>query len=389
MTNSAVNFNLMAKPTGATCNINCDYCFYLDKKSLYPESDSLKMNDKTLIQYIKQYLQASQNAEEVNFIWQGGEPTLRGLDFYKRVIELQQKYAEGKSVSNTLQTNGIKINQHWCHFLAKHNFLVGISIDGPKNLHDKYRVNNRGQGTFKQVMKAITLLKHHKVAFNTLTTIHQGNMAHGSTIYQFLKDIGSNYQQYIPIVTSTEELCAQQKDYSVSAQGYGDFLIEIFNIWVSKDVGKVYVRDFDNILAQWLGYPSPICNFRKTCGDALIFEHNGDVYCCDHFVEQKYLLGNINQQLLIDIATSTAAKDFGQQKKTRLTSACQSCLYLKLCYGGCPKHRIIKLASEKFPHNYLCPSYKKLFEHITPYMNFMANELKHSRPASNIMAAQN
>ena len=399
MTASA--FHIMAKPSSFQCNMSCDYCFYLEKETIYGKHTPMRMDDATLRQYIRQQVKAQERLPEIGFAWQGGEPTLCGLDFFKKVVKYQKRYSNGKPVSNTIQTNGLLIDDKWARFLAENRFLVGISIDGPEHIHDRYRVTRGRTPTFKKVMAAIERLKQHRVEFNTLTVINDHNCDHGLEVYRFLKSIGSDFHQYIPIVELMESdariddqgaqlIFPVKKEnttitgFSVPDYGYGKFMTEVFDEWVKNDVGNVYVRLFETVLAQTLGYPPSVCLFQKTCGNALVLEQNGDLYPCDHFVYEDLKLGNINNEFAIDLAMSEKQQAFGRSKETTLTDTCRRCEFLNLCNGGCPKHRVVNIG-ENYRQNHLCGSYKKIFSHMKPYMEYMANELRHHRGPHSVM----
>ncbi len=392
-----VAFNTMAKPVGASCNLNCTYCYYLEKKILYPGGPRMELS--LLEKYIRQYIQR-QNVPVINFVWQGGEPALAGIDFYQQAISLQKQYAGGKQIFNSFQTNGLLINEQWCKFFSENNFLIGISLDGPKKFHDHNRKMKGDQPTFDQVLHAIDLLKKYKVEFNTLTTINSFNSSYPVEIYKFLKDIGSQYIQFLPVVeriaqSATEDGLmlvnadfqenAKVTPWSVTAQDYGNFMCSIFDLWVKNDVGKYYIQLFDATLANWMGENPGICVFTKMCGDALVLEANGDVYSCDHFVYPQYLLGNINFTDLFFLAKSSRQIKFGEQKWTTLPEQCKQCEYCFACYGECPKHRFEKTENGQSGLSYLCGGYKKFFAHVDPYMQYMAEQLKQKRPPANIM----
>jgi uncharacterized protein len=391
-------FQAMAKPIGSACNLNCTYCYYLEKSKLYRGSSNHKMSDELLERFVKQYIQV-QEVPVIQFVWQGGEPTLMGLDFYKKAVELQKKYANGKKIENSFQTNGTLINDEWCHFFKQNNFLIGISIDGPEKIHNLHRIFNTGKPSFADVMKGIDFLRKHKVDFNTLTVVHRHNSRFPIDIYRFLKEIGSTYLQFIPIIERKrtnssdtglnlmlpQELDGEVTDWSVIPEDYAYFLIKIFNEWVRKDVGKYFVLQFDATLANWVGESSGICVFSETCGDAVVLEHNGDVYSCDHFVYPVYKLGNINEKTFFGLMKSEEQFQFSRKKLYSLPQQCLSCEYRFACHGECPKHRFINTTDGEPGLNYLCPAYKKFFAHVHPFMQFMAEELNHKHPPSNVM----
>ena len=396
--NLANSFHIMAKPIGAICNLNCEYCFYLEKEKLYPEVKNWAMQDDVLEKYIKEYIR-SQEAPEITFAWQGGEPTLLGINFFKKAIQLQKKYTNGKRIENTFQTNGILLNDEWCNFFAENNFLIGLSIDGPREIHNKYRVHKSGQPSFDNVITGLEFLKKHEVEFNTLTCVQKDNSYKSLEVYKFLKEIGSRYMQFIPIVErtslkNTDELKlvnpsykeeAVVTDWSVEALQYGKFLLEIFNHWIKTDVGKYYVQIFDVSLGLWHGLSSTLCVFSETCGQALALEHNGDIYSCDHYVYPENKLGNIMKESLNKIVDSEQQHKFASDKKTSLPKLCLDCDVYFICNGGCPKHRFMKTPDEEEGLNYLCDGYKYFFRGVAPYMRFMSNELAHQRPPANVM----
>jgi len=382
-------FHLLAKPTGAMCNLDCKYCFFLSKKNLYPKSN-FKMPDEILESYIRQYIKA-QRIPAATIAWQGGEPTLMGLDFYRRSIQYQQKYRRPNMViQNTMQTNGILLDDEWCEFFHDNNFLIGLSLDGPRALHDAYRVDKAGRPTFDRVMRAARLLKRHRVDYNILTTVHAANADHPLEVYRFLRDeVKANFIQFIPIVERDNDTGFQEgdtvTDRSVKAEQYGRFLISVFDEWVRRDVGRTFVQIFDVALAAWSGVPPGICAFSPTCGTAMAMEHNGDIYSCDHFVEPKYLLGNIQEKSMAQMASSTKQRKFGRDKLDSLPKYCQKCEVKFACYGECPKNRFIKTPDGEPGLNYLCSGYKEFFSHIDGPMRFMANEIRQGRAPANIM----
>ena len=394
-------FHLMAKPASYQCNLACEYCFYLDKGlgTLQSGRPLRHMDDQVLRQYIRQYI-AHSPANEVTFSWQGGEPTMAGLDFYRRVLVYQQQYRNGKTISNTIQTNGVLIDDTWAAFLAEHHFLVGISIDGPKSLHDLYRKNSAGNSVFQHVADAVQRLESHGVDFNLLATVNQATAKAPREIYHFLtRELGAKYLQFIPIVERYDPLQGNQSGelitprakgnyrvtpWSVEGEAYGNFLIALFDDWVRQDVGKVFVQMFDCTLAAWMGESPGLCVMQPTCGGALVIEQNGDIYSCDHYVYPEHRLGNILTENLTKMVNSKQQRVFGQQK-SMLSTDCQQCEYRFACHGGCPKHRIETRG--KVAHNYLCAGYRAFFQHVTPYMNAMAQQLRQQRSPANIMSA--
>ncbi len=382
-------FHVMTKPRGAICNLDCKYCYFLSKEQLYPNS-SFRMSETLLEAYIRQYITV-QHMPEVTFAWQGGEPTLMGLDFFKQAVRYQQKHKpKGMQVFNALQTNAVTLDDDWCAFFAENNFLIGVSIDGPKHLHDAYRVDKGGAPTFDRVMAGVDLLKKHNVEFNILTTVHAANADHPLEIYHFIRDeVPAQFMQFIPIVERDNDTGYQEgstvTDRSVTAEQYGQFLTVIFDEWVRRDVSRVYVQIFDVALAAWTGHNPGLCIFEETCGTALAMEHNGDVYSCDHYVEPKYKLGNIMDVPLSDIVMMDEQRDFGLAKRDTLPEYCRTCEVRFVCNGGCPKNRFITTPDGEPGLNYLCAGYKAFFNHIAEPMRFMAGELNQRRPPANVM----
>lgn len=397
-------FHIMTKPIGPICNLNCKYCFYLEKENLYPNTKHWAMSPELLERYIEQYI-AAQPLEEIHFAWQGGEPTLLGVDFFRTVIALQAKYASGKTIHNALQTNATLIDEEWGVFLAEHKFLVGVSIDGPRELHDHYRVDKGNAPTFDRVMRGLTKLKEHKVDFNTLTVVNRHNSQFPLEVYRFLKEVGSGFIQFIPVVEretaepdadglvliqpsfdrSQGERSAEVTGWSVNPLAFGRFLTTIFDEWVKKDVGRYFVQQFDVALESWLGMEASLCVFRKTCGSALAIEHTGDLYSCDHFVYPENKLGNITEFNLEQMVGSEQQKKFGLNKQSSLPRMCRECDVRFACNGECPKHRFLTTPDGEPGLNYLCAGYKHFFHHIDPFMQFMAAELRADRPPANIM----
>ncbi len=389
VTETPYAFHIMTKPRGAICNLDCEYCYFLSKERLYPDS-KFRMSETLLEEYTRQYIE-SQRVPEITFAWQGGEPTLMGLDFYKQAVAYQQKYKKpGMRISNSLQTNGVTLDDDWCRFFAENDFLIGLSLDGPQQIHDTYRVDKGGKPTFDRVMAGMRLLQQHGVEFNILTTVHAANQDHGLEVYRFLRDeVGTQFMQFIPIVERDNDTGFQEGDQvtnrSITAEGYGRFLIEIFEEWVRHDVGRVYVQIFDVALAAWIGSNPGLCIFEETCGSALAMEHNGDVYSCDHFVEPNYLVGNIVDIPLTEIVMSDQQQAFGLAKRETLPQYCRDCEVRFVCNGGCPKNRFIQTPDGEAGLNYLCAGYKAFFTHINEAMTFMALELEHQQPPANVM----
>ncbi len=392
-------FHIMTKPVGPICNLDCKYCFYLEKEMLYPNTRRWEMAPGVLERYIQQYI-AAQPVEEVHFAWQGGEPTLLGVDFFRTVVALQQKHGGGKAINNALQTNATLIDDEWGHFLNENHFLVGVSLDGPRELHDHYRVDKGNAPTFDRVMRGLAKLKEHQVEFNTLTVVNRHNSQYPLEVYEFLKEVGSRFMQFIPVVErkaaepGSDGLVlvqpsfrhsAEVTEWSVEPLAYGRFLTQIFDEWVKKDVGRYFVQQFDVALESWLGLEASLCVFRKTCGSALAMEHTGDLYSCDHFVYPENKLGNITETNLEQMVSSQQQKSFGLDKLNSLPRMCRECDVRFACNGECPKHRFLTTPDGEPGLNYLCAGYKHFFHHVDPHMQFMAAELRASRPPANVM----
>ena len=389
----------MTKPTGPICNLDCTYCFYLEKEDLYPGKKNWAMSPEVLESYIRQHI-AAQPGDAVQFAWQGGEPTLLGVDFFANAIRLQKKYANGKAVQNVLQTNGILLDDNWAEFFASENFLIGLSIDGPRELHDHYRVDKGGQPTFDKVIKVIRLLKRHSVEFNTLTVVNRLNSSYPLEVYRFLKEVGGGHMQFIPVVERRAQSpthtglqlvspafpdAAQVTPWSVEPVQFGKFLCSVFDEWIRMDVGKQFIQTFEVALEIWYGVPASLCVFGKTCGNALALEHSGDLYSCDHFVYPEHRLGNIMDVPLAALLQSAQQRKFGADKSDTLPRYCRECDVRFACNGECPKHRFARTPDGEPNLNYLCAGYKQFFHHIDPYMKFMANELRAGRAPANVM----
>lgn len=391
---------VMAKPNGSSCNLNCSYCYYLEKARLYENRKNLQMSDETLEKYIESYIQA-QPVPEVLFTWHGGETLLRDISFYRKVIVLQKKYGRGRKIDNSLQTNGTLLNDEWCRFFKDNNFLIGISIDGPEHCHDHYRRNKAGKDTFRHVIRGIELLQKHQVEFNVLSVVNDYNVEFPLEIYNFFKEIGARYMQFTPIV---EKISQSRPDglnllppnsigindgvlapWTVDAKKFGEFNIAIFDEWVKNDVGKHYVQLFDAALAGTVGAMPGVCIFGETCGHATVLEFDGDVYACDHYVFPEYKIGNIKSHSIYEMVFSEKQKHFGADKRDSLPEQCRRCEFKKLCNGECPKNRIINTKDGEPGLNYLCEGYYAFWKHTQPYMEFMANELFFKRAPANVM----
>ena len=390
---------VMTKPAGSLCNLACKYCYYLEKGHLYenlPRNERFNMDDRTLQEFIRQYMEC-QTQPQVLFTWHGGEPLMRPLSFYQRVIELQKPYvARGYTVDNCLQTNGTLLTDEWCEFFRKHNWLIGISIDGPQALHDEYRRARGGQPSFYKVMRGIRLLQKHGVEWNAMGVVNDYNADYPLDVYHFYKENGCKYIQFAPIIeriqghndgrhlaSPTEE--ATLAPFSVSPEQYAHFCCTIFDEWVHHDVGQVFIQLFDSTLARWAGEEPGVCCMCETCGHASVLEANGDLYSCDHFVFPEYLLGNIHHDTITSMMYSQRQQQFGRAKRDALPHQCQTCQWLFACNGGCPKDRFCQTADGEPGLNYLCQAYQQFFSHVAPYMDFMKNELLNQRPPANVI----
>ncbi|HHT22390.1 MAG TPA: anaerobic sulfatase-maturation protein [Bacteroidales bacterium] len=389
---------VMAKPIGSLCNLDCKYCYYLEKEKLYQNRKKMEMSDGLLEIFTKSYIEA-QPVKEVLFTWHGGETTLRDISFYRKALQLQKKYGRGRQIDNVLQTNGTLLSDEWCRFFKDNNFLIGISIDGPEHCHDVYRTNKGGRPTFKQVMRGIELLQKHQVEFNTLSVINDYNSQFPLDVYRFFKEIGSQFMQFAPVVERVsderadgltllppnDKVDGKLASWSVDPKKFGQFYIKIFDEWVRNDVGVYFVQMFDAMLANMVGAQPGVCIFAEKCGHAVAMEFNGDVYACDHFVFPEYKLGNVRNQTIFEMMFLEKQLRFGSDKKDKLPRQCQECEVLKFCHGECPKNRIAKTADGELGLNYLCAGFKAFFKHALPYMEFMANELHNKRPPANVM----
>ena len=387
---------VMVKPVGAFCNLACSYCYYLEKNVLYPQNEGRTMSDELLKMFVRQYIE-SQTQQEVLFTWHGGEPLLRPIAFYRRAMELQRRYAAGRQVDNCLQTNGTLLTDEWCEFFCENDFLIGISIDGPQEMHDAYRRNRQGQPSWKEVMRGISLLQRHGVKWNAMATVNSHNVADPVAFYRFFKELGCKYLQFTPVVerrverTDGLQLASGMTEggelfsFSVIPKQWGNFLCQIYDEWVRRDVGEVFVQLFDATLANWAGVTPGICSLSSLCGHAAVMEYNGDVYSCDHFVYPEYLLGNIRQQTLTEMMYGDRQKTFGLRKRQLLPRECRECRFLFACHGECPKNRFVRDCYGEPGKNYLCAGYHRFFEHVAADMDFMRAELEAGRPPSNIM----
>lgn len=392
-------FSTMIKPVGSACNLDCDYCYYLGKAELYGNHQP-KMSDELLERYISQYIEAVQ-VPVVTFCWHGGEPLLAGLEFFEKAVALQNKYRGNKQIENSLQTNGLLLTPEWCDFFRKNNFLIGISLDGPKDIHDAYRHDRGGHPTFDRVIRAVEMMAIHGVEYNTLSTINDRCAGQGKRVYEFMRSV-SRFMQFLPVVEMVERANhqkvskrpaivppgtsgAQVAPWSITPKAFGRFMCDIFDEWVIRDVGERFVQLFDITLAQWCGVQPSLCSFCPTCGDGLVVEHNGDVYMCDHFVYPEYCLGNISKAHLKDLQRNPALFRFGIEKRNSLPSDCRKCEYLFACRGECPKHRFATTRRGESGLNTLCEGYKLFFSYTAPYMEQMRNLLAQGQEASLII----
>ena len=390
-------FTTMVKPVGATCNLDCGYCYYKDKAGLYPAA-RMMMSDEVLRLYIEQYL-GSVSQPVVTFCWHGGEPLLAGLDFFRRAMMYQQRYCGYKKIENTLQTNGLLVDDEWCRFFKENNFLVGISLDGPREIHDAYRRDRGGASTFDKVMAAVELMQKHGVEYNILATVNKASEGRGKEVYRFLRSV-SNFIQFLPVtenvqsralhdvreaIVSPDEESGREAAWSVSAVAFGQFMCDVFDEWVVSDVGRCYVQLFDITLANWCGIAPSLCAFCETCGDAPVVEHNGDVYSCDHFVYPEYCLGNIKERTLVEMYSSEEHRAFGRDKREALPMECKRCTYNFLCRGECPKHRFDEAKNGEPYKNRLCEGYKMFFRHSDLYMRHMKTLLEKGRPPMEVI----
>ncbi|WP_417013177.1 anaerobic sulfatase-maturation protein [Alistipes sp.] len=389
-------FYVMAKPAGARCNLRCAYCYYLEKSNLYTAAPAQTMSDELLERFIREYIEA-QAGDEVIFSWHGGETLLRSRDFYRRALELQRRYAAGRRIENSIQTNGTLLDDAWCAFFRENNFLVGISLDGTAEMHDRYRLDRQGSPTFEAVMRGVRLLQKHGVEWNALAVVNRHNADDPVGFYRFFRSIGCRYLQFTPVVerilphddgrqlASAAEAGAPLADFSVTPEQWGRFTCALFDQWVVNDVGRIFVQLFDATLANWVGQAPGVCTLSKNCGHAGALEFNGDLYACDHFVFPEYRLGNILETPLTELMRSPRQTAFGDAKLLALPAQCRRCRYLFACNGECPRNRFERTREGEPGLNYLCKGYQRFFSHVEPYMDFMRNELMHQRAPANVM----
>ena len=366
---------IMAKPVGASCNLSCRYCYYLEKSGLYPDEPRHHMDENLLEDFIREYIR-SQTTPQVLFIWHGGEPLLRPLSFYERVIELQKRYAGGRIIDNCIQTNGTLLTDEWCRFFKDHNWLVGVSIDGTRDMHDRFRLDRLGQPSFDKVMQGIALLDRHGVEWNAMAVVNSFNADHPLEFYRFFKSIGCRYIQFTPVVErSVTNGTSCLTDTSVKPEQWGNFLCVMFDEWSENDVGEYFIQIFESTLANWMGETPGLCTMARTCGHAGVIEHNGDVYSCDHFVFPQYRLGNIRSSTLVEMMYGPRQLEFGLMKQSTLPPRCRECEFLFACNGGCPKDRFAVTADGHPGLNYLCEGYRRFFRHSAPFMEKLREDL--------------
>ena len=390
---------VMTKPVSSMCNLSCRYCYYLEKANLYRNEDKagrFTMSEDLLERFIRDYIE-SQTMPQVLFSWHGGEALMRPLSFYKRVVELQKRYARGVQIDNSIQTNGTLLTDEWCEFFRENGWLVGVSIDGPQEFHDEYRRNKMGQPSFRKVMQGINLLNKHGVEWNALAVVNDFNADYPLDFYNFFKEIDCRYIQFTPIVerlyphkdgrhlaSPMDNGKVSLADFSVSPEQWGEFLVTLFDEWVKEDVGKYFIQLFDATLANWVGQQPGVCTMARTCGHAGVMEYNGDVYSCDHFVFPEYKLGNIRTHTLVEMMYGERQQQFGMDKYAKLPAQCKNCEFLFACNGECPTNRFAFTADGEPGLNYLCSGYKRYFRHVAPYMDFMKQELEAGRPPANV-----
>ena len=376
-------FHVLAKPIGPICNLDCEYCFYLQKKALFPESKNFRMTDSVLENFTRKYIEAQpMGTQKIDFAWQGGEPTLMGVDFFRKAIGYQRTYARpGMTITNSLQTNGTLLDDEWGKFLHDQGFLVGLSIDGPEEIHNKFRLDKKGRGSFREVMHGLEMLQKHSVEFNTLTVVQSHNSQYPLEVYDFLKDCGSTFFQFIPIVEPDPNDTVTYR--SVPPERYGSFLNGVFDRWLEQsDVGEIFVQDFDLLLSQVMGMPATLCVHAETCGRSVAIEHNGDLFSCDHFVNREDQIGNVLQHTMVSMLDGPQQTKFGQDKRDGLPQYCLDCEFLEYCNGGCPKDRLVETPAGEPGLNYLCEGYKTYYSHTIPTFEKMAEALRMGRPAS-------
>jgi len=367
MVSASREFQVFAKPAGSVCNLECHYCYYLKKEDLYQKGESFRMPDDILEEYIVQHIHASP-AQVINFSWHGGEPTILGLDYFRKVAALQRKHQPpGRRISNGIQTNGTLIDEDWCRFLAAEGFGVGLSLDGPAELHDRYRVSRRQEPTHEQAMRGYTLLQQHRIPLDILCVVHNLNVQYPAQVYRFFKQIGVRYLGFLSLVEFLPDACGVS-DRTVPAEAFGVFLCTIFDEWLSQDIGRVKVQIFEEAISTAFGQEHALCIFRTICGDIPVIEHNGDFFSCDHFVDPEHRLGNIRETPFVELLESPSQRLFGQAKLDKLPNFCRVCDVLAMCNGGCPKDRFLRTPDGEEGLNYLCAGYKRFFTHCRPFV---------------------
>lgn len=406
VTGASRGLHVLAKPIGPVCDIHCDYCFYLEKRALFGRAEQYRMPDDVLAEYIRQYVEA-QPTPVVEFVWHGGEPTLLGVDFFRKVVEMQEPFRQKKEIRNNLQTNGLHLDDEWCEFFKANDFFIGLSLDGPEDIHNRYRKDRHGNGTFERVMRGVRKLQEHGVEFNALACVGRETAYRPLDVYGFFREKGVRYVQFTPIVERVPDQATAEKGlwlatpaaldreeantevtpWTVDPEAYGDFLIKIYEEWVRKDVGDMFIMNFEWALTAWLGEPSPVCIFAEECGRAVAMEHDGSVFACDHYVYPEYRLGNVLTGQLGEMVERSVADGFGPHKKSSLPRTCRECEVLKACWGGCPKHRFAMSADGEPGLHYLCTGYKNFFMDIRKYLRAMGTLLENGLPASHIMQA--
>jgi len=375
-------FQVMAKPVGPLCNLDCAYCYYLEKKDFYPKTRSYRMADDLLEEYIVQHIEACPK-ELVFFAWHGGEPTLLGIDYFRRIIELQQKHRPmGRRILNGIQTNGTLLDDDWCRFLSTYGFQVGVSLDGPRELHDCNRVTKQGDPTHRQVVQAYRLLRKYGIDVDILCVVSRANVGHPAAVYRFFRELGVKYMQFLPLVRCMPK--GGVSDGSVPAQAYGDFLCAVFDEWSRHDIGRIVLQNFDEAIRPYMGIEHALCILKETCGDVVVVEHNGDFYSCDHFVEPRHRLGNIRETRLVDLLESPEQRAFGRRKQESLPQYCRDCDVLASCNGGCPKDRFLRTPDGEDGLNYLCPGFKRFYRHSRPFLQRMAQFRRAGIPETRI-----
>ena len=373
-------FQVFAKPTGSICNLACAYCYYLEKEHLYPEAGSFRMPDDILEAYIRQHIDASPGSV-IHFTWHGGEPTLLGLETFRNIVALQRKHKpHGRTITNNIQTNGVLIDEAWCRFFSDEDFSVGLSMDGPQEMHDTYRFTRGGKPTHEQVMRGYKLLQQHRVPCDILCVVNAANVLHPTRVYGFFKQIKAQYVGFIPLVERRPETEEGVSRRTITAEAWGDFLRTIYDEWLSRDIGRIQMQIFEEAARTVLGYEHTLCIFRETCGDVPVIEHNGDVFSCDHYVDRKHRLGNIKETPLVDLIESPSQRAFGHAKSGALPSYCQRCDVLAMCHGGCPKDRFIRTPDGEAGLNYLCSGYKRFFKHSQPFVKGLAELRRRQSP---------